>query len=256
MPAPIPPYRRNQITLPATIEENLAFLRVWQEQCSVDAFVYDYPLGRAHYGDLGYTAISEIIARDIRQLPALGLNGCLSCQEFRVALPNAFPNYVMARLLWDRTLSFAQVRQEYFAALYGPAGDFAWTYLHTLSALTSADYFNGIGPRIDPELADRFARAGAWIEEARPRLQAGSAQCEGLQKFAWKLLDYHAGYGRLLVKALHALSSGEAAAADRDWRAVMQYIRQHEQTYQPYFDVYRVLEVATKYTGFQLDVPR
>lgn len=256
VPASIPPYRRNQITLPATIEENLAFLRAWQEQCSVDAFVYDYPLGRAHYGDLGYTAISEIIARDIRQLPALGLNGCLSCQEFRVALPNTFPNYVMARLLWDRTLSFAQVRQEYFTALYGPAGDFAWTYLHTLSALTSADYFNGIGPRIDPELADRFALAGAWIEEARPRLQAGSAQCEGLQKFAWKLLDYYAGYGRLLVKALHALSSGEAAAAGRDWRAVMQYIRQHEQTYQPYFDVYRVLEVATKYTGFQLDVPR
>ena len=36
----------------------------------------------------------------------------------------------------------------------------------------------------------------------------------------------------------------------------MQYIREHETQYQPYLDVYRVLEVATKYTGFVLDVPR
>ena len=256
VPASIPPYRRNQITLPATIEENLAFLRAWQTQCSVDAFVYDYPLGRAHYGDLGYASISEIIARDIEQLPALGLNGYLSCQEFRIALPNTFPNYVMARMLWDRDLSFEQIRQEYFKALYGPAEDFAWNYLRTLSSLTSADYFNGIGPRVNPGLAARVTQAGNWIDGARARLREEIPRHNGLQKIAWKLLDYHAGYCRLLVKALCALSSGEASAADQNWRAVMQYIRQNEQVYQPYFDVYRVLEVATKYTGFQLDVPR
>ena len=36
----------------------------------------------------------------------------------------------------------------------------------------------------------------------------------------------------------------------------MEYIRNAELDFQPYLDVYRVLEVATKYTGFSLDMPR
>ena len=49
---PIPPYVRNRITLPGDLGENLAFLRGWQKVFAGDSFVYDYPLGRAHYGDL------------------------------------------------------------------------------------------------------------------------------------------------------------------------------------------------------------
>lgn len=36
----------------------------------------------------------------------------------------------------------------------------------------------------------------------------------------------------------------------------MNFIRMHEPEFQPYLDVYRVLEVGTKYTGFSLDIER
>lgn len=48
-----------------------------------DSFVYDYPLGRAHYGDLGYMKISQTIYRDVSYLSNLHLNGYISCQELR-----------------------------------------------------------------------------------------------------------------------------------------------------------------------------
>ena len=60
-PRKIPPFVRNRITLPTDLGENLAFLRGWQEIFSGDSFVYDYPLGRAHYGDLGYVHIAQVI---------------------------------------------------------------------------------------------------------------------------------------------------------------------------------------------------
>src|SRR5699024_11067368 len=49
--ASMPPYERNRIVLPTNLQENLAFLRGWQQLFQGDSFVYDYPLGRAHYGD-------------------------------------------------------------------------------------------------------------------------------------------------------------------------------------------------------------
>lgn len=256
LPSSVPDYRRNHIKLPATIEENLAFLRAWQSQCKVDAFVYDYPLGRAHYGDLGYCSIAHIIAQDIKQLPALGLNGYLSCQEFRVGLPNTFPNYVMAHLLWDSSLSFEQLREEYFSALYGKHYDFALRYLHELSQLSSADYFNGIGARKNNDMAQRFTQASQLVQKAAPKIQQEKIYHTNLHKIAWELLDYHAGYCKLLLRALIALANGRQSEIEEKWLAVMHYIRQNEMDYQPYFDVYRLLEVATKYTGFALDVPR
>ena len=48
-----PAYVRNKITLPVNLEENLSFLSQWQKAFNGECFDYDYPLGRAHYGDMG-----------------------------------------------------------------------------------------------------------------------------------------------------------------------------------------------------------
>ena len=252
----MPPFRRNHITLPATVEENIAFLEAWQKQCGVDAFVYDYPLGRAHYGDLGYCAIARIIARDIPELPALNLDGYISCQELRAALPNALPGYVMGRMLWDNTLTYDALQEEYFSALYGSHWQEARDCLEQLSALSSPDYFNGIGPRVDARLARRLHKAVDAAHALHETAVRRAAETRGLAQNAWHLLDYHAGYCRLISEALAAQADGRQAEAQQQWLTVMQYIREHELQYQPYLDVYRVLEVATKYTGFALDVPR
>ena len=253
---PLPPFRRNHIRLPDTVEENLAFLQAWQERCHMDAFVYDYPLGRAHYGDLGYCAIARVLAQDIRTLPALGLNGYCSCQELRAALPNAWPNYLMGHMLWDSSLDPQQLQEEYFTALYGPGAADARAALEELSALTSPDYFNGIGPRQDPEQAARFRKAEQAAAALGELAAKNQTLCTGMNKFAWELLDYHAGYCKLMAEALAALAAGETKRAQQRWDAVMAYIRSNERAFQPYLDVYRVLEVATKYTGFALDMPR
>ena len=76
-------YVRNQIVLPNSLEENLSYLFAWKKMFDGDSFVYDYPLGRAHYGDLGYMKISHVIYRDIHFLKNLQLNGYISCQELR-----------------------------------------------------------------------------------------------------------------------------------------------------------------------------
>lgn len=254
MPAefPIPEYHRNHINLPTTLEENLAFLSSWQSVFAGDSFVFDYPLGRAHYGDISYINIAKTIFYDIRNLGSLHLNGYISCQELRAALPNGFPNYVMGMALSDPGITFEELFSDYFQHAYGPDWEQAAAYLTRLSRFYDCDYFNGKGPRVNQAVCSSLKLALAELEEFQPVIKEHrSVQC--LEKYYWDLLDYHNGYSLRLTLALYYLSGGEAQKARCAWEDFHTYICKMEPFYQAVLDVYRVSEVSSGYTGFAAD---
>lgn len=294
---PLPPFHRNRMRLPVTIEENLSYLRGWQTLFSGDSLDYDYPLGRAHYGDFGYQAISRVISDDLKRLKSLSLNGYLSCQELRVFFPNGLPNYVMGYTLLFPDTPFEALLSEYMTAAYGPCAEEISAYLARLSALSDCDYFNGIGPREDSNISARYQALSETLAEFAPRLSAlckeaeealqaprgeaaspearlsGQApadhteqdtQASGtfeensgcirrnqkLRLFFLRLLCYHSDCITKLCRSLSALSGGDRETAVTEFDAFRRFIRAHEADWQPYLDVYRILEVSGHYTGF------
>lgn len=249
IPQRVPEYVRNQVVLPSSLGENLAFLKGWQEVFQGDSFVYDYPMGRAHYGDFGYIHISRIIHGDIRKLKSMGLNGYISCQELRVCLPNALPNYIMGYTLFDEEADGEALIDEYFGAAYGKEAGKVKAYLERLSELSSCDYMNGKGERVNPQMAER-------MQSIRKQCEAFAAECRenpeksGSELF-WRLLNYHADHVMRLSEAVYFLASGNMPAAMEKWRDMRKFICENEEGFQPYLDVYRILEVTQKYTGFQ-----
>lgn len=243
---PIPAYVRNQVTLPTDLRENLTFLRGWQRIFQGDSFVYDYPLGRAHYGDLGYVHIAQVISADIKKLRLLGLDGYISCQELRAGLPNFLPNYVMGYTLWDETADADKLVSEYFQAAYGPDWGKVRDYLSQLSQLSSCDYLNGKGERTDPEMARRMAELQQVCRDFTPVLQKNKG---GL----WPALGYHQSYALALARALELLAQGNRRESGAAWQFLRDLICENELKFQPFLDVYRVLEVTEKYTGFSVE---
>ncbi len=249
---PLPPYIRNRMTLPTDINENLSFLRAWQDHFKGESFVYDYPLGRAHYGDLGYMKISRTIFDDIRHLHSLGLDGYMSCQELRASCPNAFPDYVMGRALKDPDITFEELIEEYFPAAYGNGSEFVISYLSSLSEISPIDYFIGKGPRVDDDVAGSYKKLSSIFEENIPELERRFKAASEEHRIYWSVLCFHAGYGLLLTRALTSLASGDETGALSRYREFVSYIREREERFQPYLDVYRIIEVTGKYTGFGL----
>ena len=245
----IPEFHRNYITLPVNLNENLTFLRAWQELFSGDSFVYDYPLGRAHYGDFGYQHISKIIFDDIEQLNNLKLNGYISCQELRSGLPNFLPNYVMGRKLWDISLSFETLQKEYMEAAYGIRAQDVINYLVQLSDLCNCDYFNGKGERIHSETALRMAKA-AHLTRSFTSTHFDNTEDDSKSPVFQKLLAYHCQTYPLLEDALYLLAKGDKKNAFQKWNEFREEICKGEDEFQPYLDVYRITEVSQKYTGF------
>lgn len=245
------PYVRNKTTLPNSLEENLAFLFDWQKNFKGDSFVYDYPLDRAHYGDLGYMEISQIISRDIRYLDKLHLNGYISCQELRTGFPTTLPNYVMGRTLWDKSLTYEELEKEYFTAAFGKEGMTVAAYLEKLSNLSSSDYFNKIGSRINAQLAAQYQ---GCVSEAVAILLVvikGLKDSQASQHENWRVLAYHRQAVIKLATALGLQASGKQAKAEEAWIDFQDFIKLHEANFEPYLDVYRIIEVATNYAGFK-----
>lgn len=237
---PTPAYVRNQIALPTSLGENLAFLRGWQDIFSGDSFDYDYPLGRAHYGDLGYLHMAEIVHGDVQALDQMGLGGYMSCQELRAGCPNFLPNYVLGRALFQKDAPLEEIVREYFQAAYGQEWEEAYAYLSRLSALDVCDYLNGKGLRRSPEMAEKLSQA---LEVCRAFTPRGEGHW-------WEVLEFHKGYAERLLTALLALSRGEEEVCREAYRRFRDYICQAEPRFQAELDVYRVLEVTGKYTGF------
>lgn len=247
---PVPRYVRNQIELPTNLPQNLAFLRGWQKAFQGDSFVYDYPLGRAHYGDFGYVKLARVISGDVKRLEALGLNGYVSCQELRAGLPNFFPNYVLGRTLMDASLDVNELMGEYFAAAYGEDWPVAADYLFQLSALSSTDYVNGKGPRRQEQIASRMETVRELCLDFTSTLDAHRTP-QGWRTPFWQALDYHRSYVLKLARAWRHLALGEEEKADESWQVFRNLICENEPDFQPWLDVYRVLEVTENYTGFR-----
>lgn len=251
----IPPakaYVRNKIVLPNSLEENLSYLFEWQKKFNGDSFVYDYPLGRAHYGDLGYMKISKVIYRDVKYLKNLNLNGYISCQELRAGFPHNFPNYVMGHLLWDNEVDYEELKKEYFENMYGSDWKEVVTYLEQLSMYSSCDYFNAIGERVNDALNNRYQIAVNLANEFLSTLEKNSSTLDGIQKEEWKKLGYHREFVIKLGDALKLLSEGKNNQAQLAWRDFLDYIRRNELIIQENLDVYRIIEVAKNYAGFYL----
>lgn len=79
------------MVLPVTIEENLTFLAKWQKIFDGNSLVYDYPLGRAHYGDFGYVSISKVLAGDIHHVKNLHLVAISAARSYVHSFQTDFP---------------------------------------------------------------------------------------------------------------------------------------------------------------------
>ena len=86
----------------------------------------------------------------------MNLNGMLSCQVIRAAFPTGLPQYTMAKTLWNKTLSFEEIRDEYFNCAYGEKATLVQNYLEKLSDLTNLRFVIGEVKLSPEEVNERY----------------------------------------------------------------------------------------------------
>ena len=235
----LPDYKLNRLQFPASVSENLAWLRKWQNHFTGDGFDFDYHFMWDHFNDPGYYRTAETLFRDMQGLHKVGLNGMVSCQNLRVFFPTGLGMTAMAAALWNENADFDKVADEYFANAYGEDGDTIKNYMKSLSDAFCPPYFRGEMPVVDTKAAQRFASVHNILAAHRTliRNRAEDDKLPESRKASWKYLMYHAELCEILARCFTLKSEGMFDKARLLLNDVLSYARLHESVLHHVFDV-------------------
>lgn len=238
------PYVRNQLTMPSSVEENVARLKRWQSQFPGDSFDFDYHLMWDHLKDPGYAQSARILFEDMCNLDKIHINGMLSCQLQRVGLPDCLPMYMMAKALWNKSADYDREANDYFAAAFGEQGLKVRQYLEQISQLSTPPYLRRELPAVSPQLAEKFAAIPPLVNAFRPTVEQAlqSASCPS-QRASWIYLKHHGEIVSLLADTMAARAAGNNLLAQDRFSRLEAYVRQAEPELYSVLDVFEFLSV-------------
>ncbi|MCD9020674.1 DUF4838 domain-containing protein [Cohnella silvisoli] len=234
----LPEFKRNELIFPTGIEENLSFLKAWQQKFKGDSFDFDYHFMLDHYNDPGYYKIAELLSRDIKNLKTIGLNGFISCQTQRSFFPTGLGIYVLGQTLWNDQLCFESIAKDYFSSAFGQDGEKCRVYLAKLSELFDPVYLRGEKPQVNIDSAMQFGKIYKVIEEFRSTIEKNLRIENEYRTQSWQYLWFHAEICVHLAAIFEARALGDNEKSLELWGNLKRLVGEHEDAVQPVFDVF------------------
>jgi len=236
----LPAYNRNKNVMPETVAENLERLKRWQAQFGGDSFDFDYYFMKEHFRDIGYYSLAELLMTDMKNLPYIGLNGMISCQNQRVYFPTSLGMQAMAAALWNNNADFTALADEYFSQAFGKDADLIQSYLKKVSILIDPVYIRGEKPAISEEQAKSYLSLTDFIKTARPLIDdCFSHASDPCIRKNLRMLQLHNTLVEKLSVMLMLRASGDNQGTAQAWEEVRAYAQAIEPEAHERFDVFK-----------------
>lgn len=121
IPSERTPYIRNKTSLPKTLEEYVGHYTDWRKLFSGKSFSFDYHFCWSEYHDLSTLKYSKLIYDEIKYYKSIGIDGIVEDGDMRAFLPNGLQLYTLARTLFDTSLTYEEILEDYLSSVYGEA---------------------------------------------------------------------------------------------------------------------------------------
>lgn len=254
--AKIPEYVRNDWH-PAPDTVRLKWHKDWKAYCgNMLNFVFEYRFYTDMYCDLGNMQISRETYRDMKDLELVGFEGCMSDQTHRMYMPTALPLITMAETLFDSSVEFDAMADQYFMGAFGEDGKLCREYLEKLSVLLCPSNFRVGGESGVEEagLGDMETQKKCWLYNAEVAEKAAqipevledfievidkniSLSIEPARLLSWRYMKYHSKICGYFAAILLAGATGGIEKAVEAYYPLEEYITEHELEFHNAFDV-------------------
>ena len=216
------PYERNNITLPASLEEYFAYFNEWKEMWKGSSLVYEYHFWRYQCYDLSGIHFCYRICEDIEAYKEHGFNGIIEDGSQRSFFPNGLAFYTYARKMYDVNLTPEEIAKDYYDATFreasdkfyhymkrmGKAFDFAYLAKAHFSAENTRPAYNAESLELLKSFDEIEAKGRALIAEYYNFPHRLGTATVRLMEY---VLDYAAGIAKALLKKVEG--DEEQAAA-------------------------------------------
>jgi len=161
----------------------------------------------------------------------------------RPFFPNGLAFYTCARTLYDTSLSFEEIVEDYFSHAYGEDWKKFYDILTELCDLFDPEYLAGIksvnteiSGYYNPEHAKDLEKIPALMEKLRVLIKENYTSEHRAQTVAVRLLEYYADYCVMLSDALVSKANGREEEAEKKYKAMFAEFGKREVEIQQYFD--------------------
>ena len=239
------PYCRNNIKKPLGMSECLGYLKLWQKMWKGDTFCYEYHFMDFQYFDVSNMFMSKIVYDDIRALRSQGLSGIIEDGSQRSYFPTGFQFHVYGETLFDSSVSFDALVEDYFSHAYGEKWHAVRDYLYALRDAVPYSYYFGInskdesrGKYYNPDMLDGALRMKNIIEDFRPVIEENLDAEYRASAVAWQLLKLHSLSAYKFAEMTEHKCVGNDDEADRVISEMVREMSNHEVYYERYYDHY------------------
>ncbi|MBE6590308.1 MAG: DUF4838 domain-containing protein [Ruminococcaceae bacterium] len=237
------PYVRNDLEFPKTVNEYLLHAKRWMKQCPVPALVYEYHFWLPQFRELGTLKAARMIYDDIRGYYANGYQGLIEDGSQRSFFPSGFAFYVYAETLFDTSVDFEALKEDYFSHAYGEDWRTVADFYERVGELIPHPYMHGKmsvdparGKFYNPAVADAARKLPALVEEFSPFAEAHKIMPRRAETVSYKLLRYYLKYLTELSELLVIKAEGHHKASTEAWQKFSAWCGSWEIEVERWFD--------------------
>ena len=240
---PLRPYERNKLTMPSGLLENFAYLADWCKNWKGANFAYEYHFWRHQYYDVCGIELSKRINLDVKAYKKYNVNGIVEDGSQRSFFPSGLAFYTYARTLFDTSLSFEEIAEDYMSHAFGEDWREFLSYIDRLGSAFDFRYLEGElsadasrSPYYNPEHSKVLAKIPEIIEEGRALIKQHYNSKYRVQTVSVRILELHADYAEMLSRALAAKALGDDDEAMRLYNTLRKEIGKREVAFERYYD--------------------
>ncbi|MBR2722483.1 MAG: DUF4838 domain-containing protein [Clostridia bacterium] len=239
----LPAYELNKSVVPTSIEEYLAYVEQWEKTWTGTTQAFEYHFWRFFVHSVSGISIARSAFEDAKVYKRQRFNALMQNGTQRCFFPTGLAFYAYARVIYDTSLSFDQVVEDYLSHLFGKDWRQFYEFLENAEKLLPHSYLalsNGRTHYVDPDMAKH-------IEENLDRVLAeGKALVEShynsdlrVQTVAVRMLEYYLVYLEYYAKMMREKALGNDDEAMKIFEAFRNTMGTYEIYIQNFFDQYQ-----------------
>lgn len=237
------PYVRNVSERFDTLEEYVMRAHRWQKMGAGNVMVYEYHFWKEQFYAPGVISYARRVYEDIRAYKANGFLGIVEDCSQRSFFPNGLSFYVYGMSLFDQSLTFEEIADDYLRHAYGESAAVVRKYLENIDRCLPHKYLETRHSKpVVPEhyhdktLIPLLEEVGEICKGTADELKDYRNMPYRVQTVSVRLLDFHMKFCLGLADAFKKKASGEDEEAARDYREFINNFGKYEKEIEGYYD--------------------
>ena len=216
------PFSLNRNIFPKNLSEFLEYYKQWKKSWDGSAFCYEYHFWRHQACELSGTALAKRIIEDVLAYKSHGINGVIEDGSQRSFFPNGFAFYTYARILFDNSLTYRELAEEYYSAAYGEDWRDFLNYFERLGAVLDQKYLEGersANPAVcayyNPDYLNNLDQAEKILLEGEELVKGHYNSDYRARTASVRLMEKHIEYVRGFIEIFRRKAVGDDGEAIR-----------------------------------------